>query len=105
MYARPYKDAEIQALPPHYDGVAFTDAVQNEKECVESTTQKEDAPQASADPLGISRFLGADIFRGIKFPKIGTEELLLIAAAAFLFFSRDGDKECAILILMLIFLS
>ncbi len=46
--------------------------------------------------------------KGIHFgniiPKIGTEELLLIALAAFLLFSKNGDKECALLVFLLIFI-
>ncbi len=45
-----------------------------------------------------------DIHIGTLIPKIGTEELLLIALAAFLFLSKCGDKECAILIFLLIFI-
>ena len=37
--------------------------------------------------------------------KIGTEEVLIIATAAFLFFAKDGDKECAIMLLLLLFLT
>ncbi len=46
--------------------------------------------------------------KGINFgnimPKIGTEEILLIALAAFLLFSKNGDKECALLVFLLIFI-
>lgn len=38
-----------------------------------------------------------------SFKKIGTEELLILALAAFLFFSRDGDRECALMLLALLF--
>ena len=101
MYTRSYKDGEIATLPPHYDGVAFGESAGGEK------VEKEDSVQASspASEGVFSRLLGADIFRGIGFPKIGTEEILLIAAAIFLFFSADGDKECAILLLILVFLA
>ena len=37
--------------------------------------------------------------------KIGTEEILIIATAAFLFFTKEGDKECAIMLLLLLFLA
>ena len=36
--------------------------------------------------------------------KVGKEEILIIATAAFLFFSKEGDKECAIMLLLLLFL-
>ena len=34
--------------------------------------------------------------------RLGTEELLLLGIAAFLFFSKDGDKTCAIFLLFLL---
>ena len=37
--------------------------------------------------------------------KIGTEELLIIALALFLFLSKDGDKECAIILFLLLFIN
>ncbi len=42
---------------------------------------------------------------GIKFPKIGTEEILIIAMALLLFFSKSGDKECAIMLALLLLVS
>jgi hypothetical protein len=36
--------------------------------------------------------------------KIGTEEILIIGLALFLFLSREGDKECAILLILLLFI-
>lgn len=60
--------------------------------------------------------IGASAFSGIlgrlipssvnlSLPKLGTEEILLIGAAAFLFFSREGDKECALLLLLLLLIN
>ena len=34
--------------------------------------------------------------------KLGTEEILIIGLALFLFLSRDGDKECAIILVLLL---
>ena len=50
-----------------------------------------------------SIFTGMD-FGKLSFPKIGTEEILIIGLAIFLFLSRDGDKECAVLLLLLLFI-
>ena len=36
--------------------------------------------------------------------RIGTEEILIIGLALFLFLSREGDKECAILLVLLLFI-
>lgn len=35
--------------------------------------------------------------------EIGTEEILIAAVALFLLFSKSGDKECAIMLLLLLF--
>ncbi len=103
MYARSYVDGEISALPPHYDGVAFNDTSQPPPEPKESAAEPTSAIPAGAGVL--SQFFGTNFLRGFSLSKIGSEELLLLAAAAFLFFSRDGDKECAILILILVFIA
>ena len=103
MYARSYGDSEIGTLPPHYDGVAFNDTSLSTPEKKEIAA--EPASAIPATPGVLSKFLGADFLHGFGLSKIGTEELLLLVAAAFLFFSRDGDKECAILILILVFLA
>ena len=34
--------------------------------------------------------------------RIGTEEILIIAIALFLLFSKDGDRECAVMLLFLL---
>ncbi len=41
----------------------------------------------------------------IKLPRIGYEEILLIGIALFLLFNKDGDRECAVMLLLLIFIS
>ena len=103
MYARSYTDTERAAIPPHYDGVAFGDALPEVSQQIEERV--EESVPTSTDSGGIfSNFPGSDILGKFKLPALQTEELLLLAAAAFLFFSKDGDKECAILILLLVFL-
>lgn len=52
--------------------------------------------------FGGGSLLGID---GLKMPKIGTEELLIIATALFLLFSHEGDKECGIILLLLLFVN
>ena len=49
-------------------------------------------------------FSQGGIFNGQGF-KIGGEEILIIALAIFLFFSRDGDRECALILLLLLFIN
>lgn len=38
------------------------------------------------------------------FSDIGTEEILIIAVAIFLLFSKSGDKECATMLFLLLFI-
>ena len=42
---------------------------------------------------------------GLHMPTFDREDILLIGVALFLFFSKDGDKECAILLIALLFFS
>ena len=41
-------------------------------------------------------------FSRLSLPNIGMEEILIVGLALFLFFSRDGDKECAVLLALLL---
>ena len=130
MYTRPYNDNVGIIIPESYNGTAFRDEAKAE----EMPADKEDAPAFStpkaqgetwdkdssvhternkSEPVGsflqnlpISNLFGG-IFKNGRFSlqKIGTEEILIIATAAFLFFSKDGDKECALMLLLLLFLA
>ena len=42
---------------------------------------------------------------GLHMPAFNREDILLIGVALVLFFSKDGDKECAIMLIALLFLS
>jgi len=118
MYTRSYQDEpEALAIPEGYSGTSITGRLHNTPtEPPEPCEPKERGDEALAESAGLfsgltSKLGLGNLFGGIfgdgKFglSKIGTEELLIIAAAAFLFFSRDGDKECAILLLLLLFIN
>lgn len=110
------------SLPSGYDGIAFEDktpekldtppakAVEEEEKIGESVTAgssvdvKGDGILASLfSPLrGIFKGGGG----GSLFPfRLGYEEILIIATAAFLFFSADGDRECALILLLLLIIN
>lgn len=124
MYTRSYNDniGEI-IIPEKYGGTSF---VQNgaaeekaemredgrnpwEKDEIHSAAkeQSEETVSTSTSPLrsGIGGILSG-LFKTDTFtlPKIGKEEVLIIATAVFLLFSKEGDKECAIMLLLLLFL-
>lgn len=80
---------------------------ENEEVHTEAPTKSEETIEASAPPSKLS-FSGlfSSIFKNDAFglQKIGKEEILIIATAAFLLFSKEGDKECAIMLILLLFL-
>ena len=53
--------------------------------------------------LPFGSFLKKGDFLKNSFSDFGTEELLLIGVALFLLLSKDGDKECAFILLFLLF--
>ena len=119
MYSRPREDFGI-SLPGDYCGTTFKEEESKSQSCQEderdedtggcvsrgkrdSTCKKESAgghPILSGLP-----FLSALDGLGLSLPAFGTEDILIIATAAFLFFSKSGDKECAIMLLLLIFIA
>lgn len=125
MYSRnPYNDDVKAPTPPeNYSGVALSDdgiapaAEEVEPAHAPCTAPPEgencsDRPSApNANPL--LGFIGKDsaVFRlfnggGIRsaISGFGVEEILIIATAAFLFFTKGGDRECAIMLLLLLFI-
>ena len=122
MYSRSYYP-EIQGhitTPENYDGTAFSDKGNEE------ITERDSPCCADVETSGQSNGTGGGIFSaltespllsgifgkggllggiGLSAPHIGTEEILILATAAFLFFSKSGDRECAIILLLLLFIN
>ena len=124
MYSRPYiDDSERVPLPLNYDGTTFGGEENAEKNCTRPHTNEEKptfegkstTASANADiglnqPFGGLLGFGKKLFGGwprmpFRLEKLGTEEILIIATALFLLFSKDGDKECAILLLLLLLIN
>ncbi len=128
MYTRPYTDESGIMIPESYNGTALRESTDIPTEEHENTAPVGAEPQKGKNPwedecektskctddndspsffskLNLGGFFNG-IFKNGKFSlqKIGTEEILLLAAAAFLFFSKDGDKECAVMLLILLFI-
>ena len=124
MYARAYNsDTQGIVIPDSYGGTALyepTERMEEQEATVaeasknpwEDEVHTESETVASREPkssffskLPFLDFL-PNIFKTDTFglQKIGLEEILILATAAFLLFSRDGDKECAILLIALLFL-
>ena len=120
MYTRSYaSETDEIIIPDKYGGTSFTQpqyeehraSTKNpwEDEDIHSKESEgsEESTQASVEPTKghLGSFLSG-LFKNGNFglQKIGAEELLIIAAAVFLLFSKEGDKECAIMLLLLLFL-
>ena len=132
MYTRSYyPEEERLTVPEKYDGTALRENVVREqvstpvREHTEEMRElrapwdipkEEDTVPVAAEEkksiasglferLPLGRLLGTkDIFKS-SLSKIGTEEILLVGVALFLLFSKNGDKECAIMLLLLLFVN
>lgn len=118
MYTRSYYPDGRPLLPENYDGTAFIEAPPIQEAVEKQFTQNEgENPRQTAIETGgsvekasgsipiLSGLFGRGGILGalnLKMPTIGTEEILIIATAAFLFFSKNGDKESALILLLLL---
>lgn len=90
-------------IPEHYGGTAFPES---EPASAKEGIHKSDG-ESRGGILSSLPFLKKLMPEGSSFalPRLGQEELLIIAIAAFLFFSKDGDRECALMLLAILFIS
>ena len=109
MYSRSYyPDETPPTLPNGYDGVAFSERIDDIPTDNQPLIEpKETVPTSGGASILSGLFGKGGLFgiEGIKMPKIGTEEILIIATAAFLLFSKNGDRECALILLFLLFIN
>ena len=111
MYSRSFFEREDSLpLPDGYGGTALSQDLHTEssppesEECIASAKPKDSGVLSRIFPSISSLFpLGnKGLFGEFSF---GKEEILIIATAIFLFFSEDGDRECAVLLLILLFIN
>lgn len=129
MYSRSYypESQERINLPGNYDGTAFMERQEepssdSPKEVLFTENEQSEGEQqvfrhtddrgSFLSDLGRSPLLSGIFGKdgllgglGLSMPSIGTEEILIIATAAFLFFSKSGDRECALILLLLLFIN
>lgn len=104
MYTRSYAQENDMPLPDGYGGTMLG----CEETAVESDERIEElgAPTPSLFarlmPRGLGGILPPSLLGSLK---LGTEELLIGAIALFMLFSKSGDKECAIMLLLLLFIN
>ena len=122
MYTRSYHDERRGILiPESYGGTALYEGASDfksdaddkgknpweepPKETEDEKSEESEQTFSSTPKASVPSFL-SNIFKNgnLGLQNIGKEEILILAAAAFLFFSKEGDKECAIMLLLLLFL-
>jgi hypothetical protein len=108
MYTRSYgQDNEGMPLPSGYDGTLFEKEISEKAEEVIEKCEEEGENKTAVSGL-FSRlpqlfgFKGQDLLRTPV--RLGTEELVLLGVALLLFFTKDGDRECALMIALLLFI-
>ena len=125
MYTRTYFSDENKVdIPENYDGTAFREKedsfvkseaqdaapAQNPNASEETVSRSVFSPILEKLPLkGLGNFLpflrprdSSHEKREISF---GTEEVLICIIALYMFFSKEGDKECAIMLIFLLFIT
>lgn len=116
MYTRSFytDEGDKMNIPDNYSGTAFSEEQisPSQAEDIGYTSEKTE-PTASVQKRDDGLF---GIFNNLPFKKIfdggiftknfkiGTEELIILGIAALLFFGKDGDKECALWLLILLFI-
>ena len=120
MYSRTYypEGTERLNLPESYGGTAFSEeslTFEPEEEALEVSSpieKRDDGGESIMASLGRMPLLSGLFGKGglfgegsLRLPKIGTEEILILATAAFLFFSKSGDRESAIILLLLLLIN
>lgn len=112
MYTRSYPERESE-IPEGYRGSAVSPS-EGDGHYIEGTKNPweveppptEEAAEASKSISPFSGLFGG-LFQNGRFSlqSIGFEEILIIAAAAYMLMSRDGDRECGIMLLVLLFIA
>lgn len=105
MYTRSYPEEDKIAIPEGYGGNAFREDIQEKEERREDGRDDSVSVGSFLDkllPSSLGNLFSGNLFKNFR---LGWEELLILGVAALLFFSREGDKECALMLLLLIFIS
>ena len=98
------KSLDVRFTAPEPPDPNLTASAEAKPEKSEDTVATGGFLSSVMDKLPIKSFFSGMDFGKLSFLRIGTEEILIIGLAIFLFLSRDGDKECAILLLLLLFI-
>ena len=120
MYQRTYTDG--YTVPENYSGIAVEEARAYEAERISPESQSVNAepfyececdeaceadtiPKKRGRPLPFLQKIEGLLHKlPFHLPRFEGEDFLLIGAALLLLFSKNGDKECALILLALLFI-
>lgn len=121
MYSRSYGEDRELVVPESYGGTALKDEPRPEERppaCGTEELHKESEVKASANPFSVfERIPILSSFKGMlggaqglgglfHMPeRVGIEELLIIGVGLYLLFSKEGDRECALIMLAVLFIA
>ena len=93
--------------PWEREAVEAPAAADGSGESVSASVGARESGLFSGIPFLSGLFGGGNIpfLSSVKMPRIGIEEILIIGAALLMFFSKNGDKECAIILALLLFIN
>ena len=101
MYTRDFcEDTSQKGVPDSYCGSLFKDECSDVHNATEPPQDKESSVFHSFFKKGFDLKNFSPFKNGF-----GTEEILILGIAAFLFFSKGGDKECAVILLLSLFIT
>ena len=110
MYTKDFQcTSDNISIPEKYGGTAFD----GERTEIHNTETEEcGAHESKNAPPKFSGIFSKKLFDFSSFPffkdgklNIGSEEIIILALAALFFFSKDGDRECALILLLTLFLN
>lgn len=106
MYTRNYYDGSESSMPQGYDGIALRPEPRELEPAIEQTSVPFDEKAKKQGNGGVLQGILGTLHLSLpSLDKIGYEEILILGIAAFLFFSADGDKECALILLALLLIN
>ncbi len=111
MYTRSYPERGTD-IPEGYVGSAISPEENTGGTYIDGGRNPwENDPQDEGVPVSKNLSPLSGLFGGLfqngrfSLQSVGFEEILIIAAAAYMLMSRDGDRECGIMLLVLLFIA
>ncbi|MBR5449212.1 MAG: hypothetical protein IKV43_04400 [Clostridia bacterium] len=113
MYTRAYPDRTSE-IPDGYNGTAMSDSERVDTGYIptganpwEGRVGGDNDTDGAVETGGVASSIFGGLFQNGRFSlqSIGFEEILILAVAAYMLMSQEGDRMCGIMLLVLLFIS